>query len=231
MGPASGPPVEQGQSIENGRRRGIVRYLKTDEHQRLRAALLRRDATRTAERESANRWRAERGYPTWPAHGVYTDHLTPLVLMALNTGLRRGELFQLRWSDVDLQTAQVTVGGESAKSGQTRYLPLNTDILKVLLAWRPTDVTLPAFVFPGRQCGHPLDDIKTSWAALLKSATIDGFRFHDCRHDFASKLVMAGVDLNTVRELLGHSDIKMVLRYAHLAPEHTAAAVEKLVAV
>jgi integrase len=149
--------------------------------------------------------------------------------MALNTGLRRGELFQLRWRDVTLDRARVTVRGEHAKSGQTRHIPLNAAILKVLQEWKPVNVEPDALVFPGRDAGEPLDDIKTAWAALLKAAKITGFRFHDCRHDFASRLVMAGVDLNTVRELLGHADIKMVLRYAHLAPEHTAAAVERLV--
>jgi integrase len=85
-------------------------------------------------------------------------------------------------------------------------------------------------VFPGRDGESRLVDIKTGWMALLRKAEITQFRFHDLRHTFASKLVMAGVDLNTVRELLGHADIKMTLRYAHLAPEHKAAAVAKLVA-
>ena len=86
-------------------------------------------------------------------------------------------------------------------------------------------------MFPGKDEGKRLVDIKTAWTQLLKSVKdtpITGFRVHDLRHTFASKLVQAGVDLNTVRELLGHSDIKMTLRYAHLAPEHRAAAVAKV---
>jgi integrase len=208
---------------------GRVRFLAPDEESRLRKALDARDDARRAERDRANAWRRERGYEEWPAFGGYTDHLTPIVLLALNTGLRRGELFNLRWRDLDLGRALLTVEGEGAKSNLTRHVPLNTEAIKVLRSWRGTPApAADAFVFPGAE-GERLEDIKGAWLPLVKAAKVQAFTFHDCRHSFASKLVMAGVDLNTVRELLGHADLKMTLRYAHLAPEHKAAAVAKLV--
>jgi integrase len=205
-----------------------VRYLQADEADRLAAALEARDEKRREQRTHANTWRLERGYKAWPAFGAYTDHVTPLVRLALLTGCRRGELFALRWRDVDLVAGRLTVRAEHAKSGVSRILPLNPDAVGVLHRWRPTVVDEAAYVFPGDD-GKPLVTVKRAWEALMTAAMIADFRFHDLRHTFASRLVMAGVDLNTVRELLGHSDIKMTLRYAHLAPEHKAAAVAKLV--
>ena len=199
-----------------------------DEDARLRAALLARDDARRAARESANKWRRERGYQEWPAYGAYTDHLTPLVLLGVNTGLRRGELLQLCWRDVDLQRRMLTVRGEGAKTGQTRHVPLNSEAAQLLQAWKPAALE-PIGASSAVRMSTPLVAIKKAWAAVLKAAKVTGFRFHDLRHTFASKLVMAGVDLNTVRELLGHKSIAMTLRYAHLAPEHKAAAVETLV--
>lgn len=210
---------------------GKVRYLTADEEHRLRKALDARDSQRRRGRDSANAWRRERGYDEWPAYGTYTDHLTPLVLLAMNTGLRFGELTGMKWADVDLLTNMLTVRADSAKAGKARYVPLNAEAVKVLKAWKADDVAADVFLFPGKTEAEPLVEIKTAWSKLLKAAKIERFRFHDTRHHFASRLVQAGVDLNTVRELLGHADTKMTLRYAHLAPEHKAAAVAKLVAV
>lgn len=96
-------------------------------------------------------------------------------------------------------------------------------VLKTLKKSRTND-----WVFSKPQSGGILTTVKTAWREVLKTGQITNFRFHDLRHHFASKLVMAGVDLNTVRELLGYASLDMTLRYAHLAPEHKAQAVALL---
>jgi site-specific recombinase XerD len=83
-------------------------------------------------------------------------------------------------------------------------------------------------VFPSPKNGKKMGSCKSSWNSLMKRANIENFRWHDMRHDFASQLVMKGADLNTVRELMGHADMKMTLRYAHLAPNVKMKAVELL---
>lgn len=109
-------------------------------------------------------------------------------------------------------------------------MPLNSEAVALATGWRPTGFERDAFVFMRGEESNALVYIRKAWVAVLAAAAIDGFRFHDLRHTFARNLVMAGVDLNTVRELLGHKSVAMTLRYAHLAPEHKAAAVETLVA-
>jgi integrase len=160
---------------------------------------------------------------------TFADYLKPMFLVSINTGIPQGEMFNLCWNDINFERAILTVNGSNAKSGKTRYIPLNSEALLALKNWRaqqPNDNS--TMVFQGKN-GNRFNNIKKSWAALLNAAQITHFRWHDLRHHFASKLAMAGVDLNTIRELLGHADLKMTLRYAHLASEHKASAVEKLV--
>jgi integrase len=205
-----------------------VRFLSVDEEKRLMNAIDDREEKARAERAKANAWRRDRGYPLFPNLKTvsFTDHLKPMVLVSLNTGVRWGELTGLTWGNVDVENALVTITGGTAKSGKTRHIPLNTTALEALKKWKKQ--SSDPIVFPGRE-GNTLDNVNKSWHAVLSAAGIKDFRWHDLRHHFASKLVMAGVDLNTVRELMGHADLKMTLRYAHLAPEHKASAVEKLV--
>ncbi|TAA11079.1 DUF4102 domain-containing protein [Pseudoxanthomonas winnipegensis] len=205
--------------------RKVVRFLSQDEEARLRSALAARDQTGVQGRSNANALRRKYGQPTLPdlAPGAYIDHLTPVVLLAMNTGMRRGELLTITWADVNLEAKMLTIRAEHAKSGRQRHVPLNVEALDVLRRWRSVDCKPAQRVFA-------VGDVKKGWGKLLTDAGIEQFRFHDLRHHFASKLVRAGVDLNTVRELLGHADISMTLRYAHLAPDTLAAAVEKLAA-
>ena len=206
-----------------------VRYLSEAETNILREALANREASLKQARESANTWRKERNYKLFAQFDTddFADYLRPMVLLALNTGLRRGELFSLTWDRIDFLVKNLTVTASNAKSNKTRHVPLNSEAFDVLEQWHKQSLK-SGLVFPNKD-GKRFDNINKSWGNLLDTTVIKNFHFHDLRHDFASKLVMAGVDLNTVRELLGHSDIKMTLRYAHLAPAHKANAVAKLV--
>lgn len=206
-----------------------VRFLSEAEERRLRAAIEAREERRRVERDSANSWRAERGYVRLPSlrDFVFTDHVKPLILLSINTGCRRGELFDLTWSNVDLDRRILTVTGATAKSRRTRHIPLNREATSVLLNWRAQCEDTSSLVFVNEQ-GERFDRVNSSWRRLLKDAEITAFRWHDMRHHFASRLAMGGVDLNTIRELLGHSDYAMTLRYAHLAPEFKLKAVEVL---
>lgn len=206
--------------------RGRVRYLTTDEEKALYKAMMDREETICADRNSANKWRNERKKDLMADLSKlhFADHLRPLVMTSIKTGMRRGEVFNLTWADIDLKNKIITVEGATSKSGQTRHIPINKDLLEILTNWKQ-QTRSQGFVFPGKD-GHRLDNVDKSWGGLLTLAKVEGFHWHDLRHTFASKLVMAGVPLNTIRELLGHSDLASTLRYAHLAPDSKAAAVE-----
>jgi integrase len=204
-------------------RRPRVRFLNEDEETRLRAALVARDAEMRELRASRNRRRTERQWDLLPPLPHFGDHLTPAVILSMNTGMRRGEILALRWDSIDFDRHLLTVEGSTAKTRQTRHVFLNAEAMTVLNQWReqPCDREL---VFPMHT------GFRTAWKALLKRAQIEQFRWHDLRHHFASSLVQIGVPLNTVRDLLGHASVAMSLRYAHLAPDQRREAVTRLAA-
>lgn len=208
-----------------------VRYLSAEEETRLLGALKAREEGIRAARDRGNRFRQERGYELLPSlrEVVYADRLMPMVVLSLKTGMRQGELFDLCWKDVSFDESLITVRAEVNKSNKTRHIPLSQTAKQCLLDWhkQSEEIQPDSLVFPARD-GARLDNVKRSWTQVLKDAKISTFRWHDMRHDFASKLVMKGAPLNTVRDLCGHADLSTTLRYAHLAPEHKAEAIALL---
>ncbi|MCX8027653.1 MAG: site-specific integrase [Thermodesulfovibrionales bacterium] len=153
------------------------------------------------------------------------EHIRPIVIMALNTGMRKGEILNLKWENVDLKHGFILL--EKTKNGDKREIPIN-DNLREILNNLIRRIDSP-YVFYNQKTGKPYHpEIKRSFHSALKRAGIKDFRFHDLRHTFASHLVMAGVDITTVSKLLGHKSITMTLRYSHLSPSHTKKAVSVL---
>jgi integrase len=138
--------------------------------------------------------------------------------LALHTGMRLSEQYGLTWPDVDLVNRVLTI--PRSKHGEKRHIPINSAAHTALLALAGS----PRVCQRGRTWRSWFKD-------CLACARIQNFRWHDLRHTFASRLVMAGVDLFTVKELLGHKTIASTLRYAHLAPAHASKAVEVLTAI
>jgi integrase len=155
-------------------------------------------------------------------------HLRPIVLCALETGMRRGEILGLRWQDIDFERRLIYVG--KTKTGLSRYVPISSRLHKDL-SKQPRRLGCE-FVFVGESkigiVDKPFHDVRTSFANACRRAGIENFRFHDLRHTAASHMVMAGVPLKTVAEILGHTTTAMTERYAHLLPEHKLRAVEML---
>jgi integrase len=198
-----------------------VRFMDDAEESRLREALQARDKQMIAARESGNEWRQAREEKLLPRLPHFGDHLTPAVLISMNTGPRRGELLKLRWRSVNFDHQLITIEGRNAKTRQTRHIPLNHEALSVLIRWREQ-------AGKGQRVFEVETGFKTAWMHVLERAKVTAFRWHDLRHHFASRLVQHGVPLNTVRDLLGHSSVAMSLRYAHLAPDQRKQAVAKL---
>ena len=150
------------------------------------------------------------------------DWLRNIVIVALNTGMRRGEIFSLQWFDVDFERGFLNV--RNTKSGKDRAIPMNSTIRGLLESLHKTS----SYVFPSPRTGGKLVDFKGRFDAARKKADISNFRFHDLRHTAATRMADAGVDIFTLAAILGHSDIRMTRRYAHATDESKRRAVEKL---
>jgi integrase len=153
-----------------------------------------------------------------------SPYVQDLICFALNTGLRIGEIFSLRWSSVDLKNRILNVF--APKTEKIREVPINEETRQVLEAWWLGKKN--EFVFYNPVTGKPFVDLKGGFALACRKAGISRVTWHTLRHTFASRLVNRGVDIVTVKELLGHSSISVTMRYAHTNIDSKRAAVEKL---
>jgi integrase len=150
-----------------------------------------------------------------------------LIRFALNTGLRTGEIFSLQWPAVDWEKSILNVF--APKTGKTRTVPINSDARKVLESWalgRKND-----FVFYNHGTGKPFVDLKTGFALACEKSGIEEVTWHTLRHTFASRLLDRGVEIVTIKELLGHSTVTVTMRYTHTNLDSKRAAVGKLASV
>lgn len=158
----------------------------------------------------------------WPA-------LRTLVLLAITTGARRGELLSLRWADVDMKAGRALV--RETKNDEQRTLPLAGKALEALRELKLQNSARSSYVFPamnGRD--EPYEYFDGRWYAALEVAGLKDFHFHDLRHTTASMLAAQGCSLLEIADVLGHKTLAMVKRYSHLVVDHKAKVIERMIA-
>jgi integrase len=154
-------------------------------------------------------------------------HLRPIVIVALNTGIRRGALLALTWSQVDFQRNVISITKAKSKSKKAYTVPMNKTVRDVLLSLR-SEADGSDGVFTNPLTGVSLTDIKHGFVSACKDAKIKDFTFHSLRHTFATRLADQGVPQSAIRDLLGQATLKMSHRYTHGVVETMKNAVEKL---
>jgi len=177
--------------------RGRVRYLGEDEKNRLLEAC--------------------KNHPV--------KELYPVVLLAISTGMRQGEILNLKWQDIDFEKNRCIL--HDTKNGELRSVPIVGVAKDTLKEWSKVRKLNTNLVFSGRNPRKPIF-IRTPWMEVVKETEINDFRFHDLRHTAASYLAMSGASLAEIAEILGHKTLAMVRRYAHLSEGHTSKVAERM---
>lgn len=147
-------------------------------------------------------------------------YLKPIITMALQTGMRRGEILNLKWSNIKCGYIELL----ETKSGKMRNIPISSTLQDVLNSLSKDS----EYIFVNPKTNKPYTDIKKAWHKVLDDANIENLRFHDLRHTVATRLVEKGTDLLVVKDILGHTMIETTMRYAHPVPASRQTAIEIL---
>ncbi|MFC1769592.1 tyrosine-type recombinase/integrase [Nitrospirota bacterium] len=145
--------------------------------------------------------------------------LRPLIITALHTGMRKGEILNLKWKDIDFTRKLLIV--HKTKNGKKRSIPMSQTLIATLQGIKVIDISGKVFSRSDRSIRAAFDKAKAK-------AAIEDFRFHDLRHTFATRLVQNGVDIYKVKELLGHKTLTMTMRYSHHYPESLRSSIDVL---
>jgi integrase len=153
-------------------------------------------------------------------------HMRAIATIALHTGMRLGEILNLRWDDIDFTSGHLII--RDSKNGESRHVPMDSTVIKMLSGYIHTSGA--SYVFPSATGGR-LSTIQTAFENARARAEMPDLHFHDLRHTFASLFMMNGGDLYVLKGLLGHKSITMTQRYAHLSPAHMKAMVDRMEAI
>ncbi len=157
---------------------------------------------------------------------AHSPVLYSIVVLALSTGARRGEILNLTWQDIDLARGMIVL--EETKNNERRAIPLQGYALELVKAMKKIRRIDTDLVFPQRHDPRKPLSVHSIWRATVNKAGIEDFRFHDLRHSAASALAMSGASLAEIADVLGHKTLQMVKRYAHLSEQHTAGVVARM---
>lgn len=210
-----------------------IRYLTKAEEQRLLQALRTRDQKLREKRARHVEWQSQRNHKKRHQElltdGDSPDHVTPIIILAYQTGFDLGDIFDLQWDHIDFPNNQVckirNKTSHKADNPQPVVVPMSPTVKNTLTQWGKQH-GMQGRVFKSPITGGRLDNISKAWRAVMASAELENFRFKDLRHTFGSWLAIESVDILQIRDLMGHTDVKTTQVYAHLCPSKKEQSIE-----
>lgn len=151
-------------------------------------------------------------------------HIKPLVKVVIHTGMRKGEILNLKWEHVDFVRGIIHI--TNTKTDRNRDVPMNSEVREILLGLLPE--TREGYVFQNPKTGGKLTDVKKAFNSATREAEITDFKFHDLRHTAGTRLADAGADAFVIAEVLGHASLQMTKRYTHATDERKRTALEAI---
>jgi integrase len=203
-----------------------IRYLSKEEEERLLQALQERDQGLREKRARYVEWQSNRNHKKQHQElftdADFPDHVTPIIILAYQTGFDLGDIFDLHWSHIDFPNNQIckirNKTSHKADNPQPVVVPMSPKVKSTLEQWGKQH-GMRGRIFKSPITGGRLDNISKAWKSVLASAELKDFRFKDLRHTFGSWLAIASVDILQIRDLMGHTDVKTTQVYAHLCPD------------